>query len=60
MKGNLTSALCPDGNAPASIDLAAGETVICTFTSRYTSPTGLPVTEEPALNRWLFLPMVNR
>ena len=46
---DLTSATCSDGSAPASIDLAAGETVTCTFTNtkrgtiiveKQTSPDG--------------------
>jgi hypothetical protein len=31
---DLTSATCSDGSAPASIGLAAGETVTCTFNNR--------------------------
>jgi hypothetical protein len=30
---DLTSAVCDDGSAPGAIDLAAGETVTCTFTN---------------------------
>ena len=57
---SVSTVSCSNGSDPASIRLAQGEEVTCTFTSRFTSPTGLPVTEEPTLNRWLFLPMVNR
>ena len=47
---DLTSATCSDGSAPGAIDLAAGETVTCTFTNtiqrgkivvdKVTNPTG--------------------
>jgi LPXTG-motif cell wall-anchored protein len=48
---DLTSATCSDGSDPASIDLAAGETVTCTFTNtkrgqiivdKVTNPSGDP------------------
>ncbi|HEU5263751.1 MAG TPA: hypothetical protein VFU34_03880, partial [Gaiellaceae bacterium] len=48
---DLTSATCSDGSSPSSIDLAAGETVTCTFTNtkrgniiveKQTNPDGDP------------------
>ena len=35
---DLTSATCSDGSNPASINLAAGETVTCTFTNTQAWP----------------------
>ncbi len=34
----VTGATCDDGSSPAAIDLAAGETVTCTFTNAFTRP----------------------
>ena len=54
-----STASCTDGRDPASINLAQGESVTCTFTSQ-PSPTDLPEGEEPTLNQRVHLPLINR
>ena len=39
---DLDSATCDDGSSPSSIDLAAGETVTCTFSTRRTRTSSFP------------------
>ena len=54
-----STVVCTDGSNPASINLAQGESVTCTFTS-HPRPTALPDGEEPTLDRHMYLPLINR
>lgn len=55
----LASATCSDGSDPATIDLAAGEDVTCTFSFMKT-PTALEPEKEPNLRNTLFLPLLRQ